>query len=249
MTQTAFRDQLARIETYTAERYSETFETLLEQQESKVIADFRQIAKIYDDAMPDAEAEARYFAAILFPILLNAINSAGELGIAFTGANGEFMLTPELRAAIYEATQKLMGETVSRLINELQETLLKGVAEGETALQLTDRIKSVYKSNLEDWKLERLARTEAHRASNAAMADAFRQAGYTKMQWRARPGACQYCAQMNGTIVNIGESFVPQGGIIYGTDGGEYLNSYQDIKYADAHPNCGCLLIPVSEVG
>ena len=39
--------------------------------------------------------------------------------------------------------------------------------------------------------------------------------------------------------------FVPRGGSINADDGEEFLNDYDDITYADAHPNCKCKLMPV----
>lgn len=251
--QETFFQALEKVEDKATKDYKKKLKALLKEQEARVIELVSQQGggkglKVYDESMPDENEEAKAFAEALVPLLLLAMQQSGELAVEFIGVSDiEFAISQATRDAVFSSTQRLLKSFTAQTVKKLQKQLAEGLANQETVQQLTKRIESVYKEAA-GFRATRIATTEAHKASNAAVAEAYKMSGIKRMQWQIRDGgACEFCRSMNGSIITIGSSFVPKGGTIEGEDGGSYLNDYDDIKYADAHPNCRCQLLPVRD--
>lgn len=249
-----FFSLLERIEDNTDSKYRKQFKKLVNEQRDALIellsaqSEKGFTTKAYDELMPEEQEEAKRFAEALIALLISTIQTSGAAALEFIGVSDiEFAVSQAVRDAVFESTERLMRNFTRETVLKLQKQLAEGLANNETIEQLTKRVESVYK-DAAGYRAERIARTEAHKASNQGVAEGYRQAGVKKMQWRIRDGgACEFCMAMNGTIVDIGQSFVPKGGTIEGTEGGSYLNDYDDIRYADAHPNCRCQLVPIRD--
>jgi len=249
-----FFSLLERIEDNTDAKYRKVFKKLVNEQRDAMLELFEAQAekaftqKAYDELMPDEQEEAKRFAEALIALLILTIQNSGTAALEFIGVSDlEFTVSQAIRDAVFESTERLIRQFTRETVLKIQKQLAEGLAGNETIEQLTKRIESVYK-DATGYRAERIARTEAHKASNQGVAEGYRQAGVKKMQWRIRDGgACEFCVSLNGTIVEIGQSFVPKGGTIEGADGGSYLNDYDDIRYADAHPNCRCQLVPIRD--
>lgn len=249
-----FFSLLEKVEDKTYSQYKRTFKKLVKEQRDRLIEALASQSekgltqKVYDELMPNEQEEAKRFAEAVLALLLATLKTSGTAALEFIGVSDiEFAVNQATSNAVFNSTERLMRNFTRETVLKIQKQLAQGLLENESIEQLTKRIESVY-SDAVGYRAERIARTEAHKAVNQGVTEGYYQAGVKKVQWRIRDaGACQYCRAMNGTIIEIGQSFVPRGGTIEGEDGGEYLNDYDDIKYADAHPNCRCELVPVRD--
>ena len=248
-----FFNFLDRLEDTSYSRYRRILRKELKKQQADVIEKLqasqggKSLKKAYEEIMPDENEEAIKWALLIFPLIINSKLAAGKAAMKFIGVSDiEFVLTQGQRDAIFNSTERLLKSFNRQTVLKLQKQLAAGVVDNESVAQLTKRVESVY-SEARGFRASRIADTESHRAINESVANAYKQAGIKKIEWRAEPDACEYCASLDGSVVEIDVSFVPQGGTITGTEGGEYINEYDDIKYADAHPNCRCKLVPVIE--
>ena len=90
--------------------------------------------------------------------------------------------------------------------------------------------------NTNRWRIERLARTEQHRAEQLGKLQAMRQlskeTGATIWKvWHINPmtpNPCEHCLELDGERLPLGESF------------GDFSAGAGEV--ADAHPNCTCYL-------
>lgn len=244
-----------RVEQKTSKAYERGITKLLNVQENKVIdlVDNVVAAKSKDITKQIVEFSGSIFSMTftkeeielnLLAHLLRAIQQAGEAGIDLTSPpDVEFLITQAERERIFQSTERLAKSFNKETADKIQKAVAAGLQNNESQEQITKRIESIY-VEAKGYRAERIANTEAHKATNYASAQAWKQSGIKEMTWRANPGACEFCRAMDGTTVPIGTPFVPKGGTIEGTDGGTYLNDYDSIDYADAHPNCTCKLVP-----
>ena len=109
---------------------------------------------------------------------------------------------------------------------------------------IIERIKQV--SDLDEWRAERIARTEENYARQLSQIDAMidiKNKINIKIlkKWiclGANP--CEFCQSMNGSVEELENPFVPLMGTIQGVDGGIMFNNYAPMESANAHPNCNC---------
>ena len=238
---------LERIEQAADKKYKPALNKLLKAQEAAVIARVSSKKK-QEPAATENEYEYEFSDEELegvVAILIAALLRSGELGIKFVDVDDitEFILQQATRDAIFDSTKRLLKSFNEETALKIQKAIAAGLAEGEDVAALSKRIEAIYK-DAKGYRATRIANTEAHKAVNQGVAEAYSQAGYRRVKWVANPGACEFCRAMDGTIKEIGTPFIPTGASIQGEEGGEYLNNYVDITYADAHPNCTCYLVP-----
>jgi len=98
----------------------------------------------------------------------------------------------------------------------------------------------------DEWRVQRLARTEEHRSIGNASVDAMNQlmnetATTITKTWHTNTGSpCEFCAAMDGKSEIVNRSFLPVGMSITGTDGGTFMNDFVNVDSASLHPHCGC---------
>ena len=238
---------LERIEQAADKKYKPALNKLLKAQEAAVIARVSSKKK-QEPAATENEYEYEFSDEELegvVAILIAALLRSGDLGIKFVDVDDitEFILQQATRDAIFDSTKRLLKSFNEETALKIQKAIAAGLAEGEDVAALSKRIEAIYK-DAKGYRATRIANTEAHKAVNQGVAEAYSQAGYRRVKWVANPGACEFCRAMDGTIKEIGTPFIPTGASIQGEEGGEYLNNYVDITYADAHPNCTCYLVP-----
>ena len=250
--ETAFFNQVAKIEATAEKQYNKEIKKLLKKQLEYVLdkaSAYGADTKAYEEATPDEGEEAKEWAIILAPLLINAMTNGGVLALEYLDVTEiEFIVSQAQRDAIFESTERLLKSFNRETTLKIQKAIAIGVENGETTAQIAKRIEAVYKEAM-GFRATRIAATEAHKATNAGLYYAYKAAGVKQVEWVAEldDKTCEYCRAMHGTIVDIGVPFVPKGGTMTGEDGGERLNDYEDIYYADAHPNCRCKLRAVRQ--
>lgn len=152
----------------------------------------------------------------------------------------------------------LMANRVNETVREkIRESLSEGIAQGETTRDITKRIAEslgaeineagkVVASDALKYRAEMIARTELARAEMAGRDWQLKDAGATRVIWRANPDACEFCADLDGKEIAIGESFFKQGDSfelaqLPGEDRHQVMHlDYSDVDYPPLHPNCVC---------
>jgi HK97 family phage portal protein len=247
--QTGYFDILEKIEDKATGHYVKELAGLLGVQEMRVK---RYMNQYYDKAKQVVNFNTDTFSfefdqeelMVVLRRLFAAMEMAGSESLIFTEApDKEFILNQAQREAVFAATDRLMQSFNKETAQKIQKAIAAGLAENESLEQLTARIESIY-VEAKGYRAERIARTEAHKAVNASVAEGYRQAGYAEMQWYASPPSCEYCLAMNGKVTTIGAPFIAKGETIAGAEGGSFVADYTDVEYADLHPNCDCKLLP-----
>jgi len=209
--------------------------------------------------IPEPDEQKRYALTLaLLAVLLSRMKETGEKRYQETIAEfGLRIEVPELQHySIAPKTEEYYQNIVSKISNSFSDqivTSIKGainqtIADGDGKTSVKDVIKNV-RSTLqnEDWRVERIARTEEHRADNLGQVDAVKELGEVTgrefgFKWLTQSGnPCEFCKSMDGTVVATGEAFVPMGEKIELESGGTYINTYGDMLTPNAHPNCQCI--------
>lgn len=248
----SFRSETEDIQLKYEQQYLQVTNKLLTEQKKRVLSQIGTKQKLIA-ADFDPEEEARKMTEEALPLFILLAEEQGKLAAGFVGnAGSEFKLTPVLETYIRES----IGKSHSSFNVETRELIAKAVQEGlERGDSMTDiahAISGIYKDVLgvktPGFRTERLVRTEVIKTSNEITEAAYRQSGLVrKKEWFANPGRCEFCAALNGSIVQLGSPFVSLGGQIEGVDGGTRINAYEDVRHPPVHPQCRCTLIPVIE--
>ena len=130
--------------------------------------------------------------------------------------------------------------------NSIRSVLAQGQAMGLNKEEIATNLRNIMKTD--EWRVQRLARTEEHRSSNQSSVDAMIQLMHetnTKIYkvWHTNSGdPCEFCAAMEGRRELVNESFLPKGESIVGSNGGVFANTFVDVDAADLHPHCHCYI-------
>ncbi len=131
-----------------------------------------------------------------------------------------YSLTSTASEWLYGHAGEMIRGLDEKTLEDLRKVLSEGVSLGESIPKLTDRVKELFKG-YEDYRAERIARTETLTASNKAATDRYENAGITEWEWLTGGNPCEECAPLEGKIFNVGEEEPP------------------------LHPNCVCATAPV----
>lgn len=201
--------------------------------------------KLFDDASADTAMNQA-----LTPVLVQLAEQQGALAMVFAGdEENQFRLTQNFESIVTRGTLRMAKDFNDQTLAALNSTLAEGIREGESIGSLKQRVNTVYE-DADNYRSERVARTETLKASNSATVEAYRQTGYvTGKQWYVNPDACEQCLEFDGLTVPLDDSFLAVGAsyTVTGDDGEEttYTNDYDTIEEPPLHPNCRCTIIPV----
>ena len=145
---------------------------------------------------------------------------------------------------------------IATTMEELRATLEDGMKAGEAILGLKKRISKVFGVMGADegvisstgvtrrnWRILRIARTEAARAYNYGHLEGWRQTGLVKAKvWTTGANPCELCDGLQGTTMPLDDSF--DGKITELAPSFDF--SYGEVLAPPLHPSCGCQLIPVT---
>lgn len=171
---------------------------------------------------------------------------AGEEAIAFVGVDITFnMDAPEIVRYLGEKTRNFASEQTRRMANELESILRTGVTDGQTIIEITDKIKEVMEWESEGYRAARVARTEVISASNRARTEGFTQAGVKRRSWSSsrdmnvRDTHLDADARTSSNPIGINEDFVLSSGA-RGPEPGSMSEAGENI-------NCRCTTRPELE--
>jgi hypothetical protein len=129
--------------------------------------------------------------------------------------------------------------------NMIRRILAQGQAEGWSKETIAQGLRDIM--DTDEWRVQRLARTEEHRSWGQASNDAMNQLmneTQTKIYkvWHTNGAGCEFCAAMQGKKELVSSSFLPTGAVVDGIDGGTFMNTFVNVDSANLHPNCQCYI-------
>lgn len=179
---------------------------------------------------------------IINPLTKKLIKKEGQLALNLV-ADEEFSLDmPKVRAFITNRPKTFIEEVTEETNNLVKEAINAGIKEGEGIDKIRDRISELF-DGFEDYRAERIARSEVIRGSNFATEQAYIQSGVVEAkEWLTAfdERTCERCAALDGKQMNLEENFFDEGDTFMGVD-----LDYEDVRYPPLHPSCRCTLIPV----
>lgn len=239
---------LGTIEDKGLEEYKTKISALISRQKARVLERYDLFTgkALEDQIAPNEDDESELFSAALIFLMYKYLERGGSVALSFVDSNLEFLIDQATKDAIEQYTRTLMRSFNEQTVVALKESVSAGIQNSESRKQMLERISKVYDEAL-GFRAERIARTEIHNIVNEGMALGYKQAGIKYIKWHTEPGACEFCQPMSGKIVEIGQPFVVAGYTLIGTNGGTMNANFGDIKYANLHSNCRCMLIPVTD--
>ncbi|HEX5429869.1 MAG TPA: phage portal protein [Patescibacteria group bacterium] len=233
--------------------FTKTTQLIFRAQAKKILDKFPKSKAIKaqinpDDYQLDPDEETQIMINIYDPIIRQLIKDQGRRASGLVTGK----MTFDMATRAVQDYLKSRGYDFSFEINEetnkqLGQTLSEGIAAGEGIPQLRTRVVDTF-NDMEKHRADRIARSEVIRASNFATTQAYKQSGVVnKVQWLATEddAICEWCAPMDGTVIDLGDSFFQDGDTFTGKNGGKLDLNYGDVDFPPLHPNCRCTTIPI----
>jgi len=164
-------------------------------------------------------------------------------GLTFHGTNLEYGFvhaTPDQLALDYleERVFILSDKTRDRLTGNLRWELLEGMRNTESVDEIKRRLSKIF-VRMEDYELERIARTETLNAMNAGRLNAYEKSGVAEYKmWRAAINNKRTAAdskRLHGQIQLLGDPFVD-------------TKTGDECMHPPNRPNCRCAMIPLRKL-
>lgn len=158
--------------------------------------------------------------------------------------------SPEVRSALNDALDLLATSYNQSTLDMLESKINQGLEDGLSIDGLSQLIQDVYDFK-DQYAADRLALTESNRIANMAAKMSWEKSGVVKqVEWvtSQRDNVCEFCAEQEGKVIDIGDNFFDQGDSVDGADGGVMMADYSDIGGPPLHPNCHCGIRPVMGV-
>jgi predicted heme/steroid binding protein len=194
--------------------------------------------------------------------------SARKVGVTIT----DFIDRPSVQHAIRRESMDFARAAGNATRDKLRSTLVDGVANGESIPELSKRVGNVFGYNieteeyekfdvsrlldpsdplvpLENWRAERIARTETAQASTLGDKQGWKETGVVQQaQWSANENACPFCLAMNGRVIDLDKDFFHKGATMTISHEGQRISmdfDYRAVSGPPLHPNCVCGLLPI----
>lgn len=174
-----------------------------------------------------------------FKQIINA--SAGTVELEVDDFNRDLIDATSIRDKITRDFSRKISDTTEKVLTEELDRLR---SEGATMDEVSDSI-SQRISWWDDSRARMVARTEASQTTNRAAVESYKAVGIERKQWLARADACPYCAELDGTIVDIDTAYINDGEEFEPEGASSPLHlGVGSIEHPPAHPNCRCMVVP-----
>jgi len=219
---------------------------VLEREAARLLGTAETIGVPLDQVMPALADYAGPMSSAMTPLLSAYWDEAGKSTRARLGLDPDdwrvvdpntHRMIEEQAIALCDSTLATTDLDVQTAYAELRRELIAGVvAEGEGIPELTKRVKAVFQ-DAETWRAERIARTEASRAVNAASLESAKQSGVVaRKKWLLSANSCDRCHE-------VADRVNAQGGIPLDEPFATGLSdkpAYATAQTAPLHPGCRC---------
>jgi SPP1 gp7 family putative phage head morphogenesis protein len=196
----------------------------------------------------DPKEELKVAKKVFIPLAGVIIEDASADAFKLVGQDDKIDVdNPVAREFLETNTVKFSDVVTEETNRQLGKTLADGVKDGEGIPELKKRVSDLF-VGIEDYRSERIARSEVIRATNWATEQAYidskvvdGKAWLTAQDERV----CPWCGPMDGREIPLKENFFDEGDVITGSDGTGTIADYESIAHPPLHPNCRCTIIPI----
>ena len=202
-----------------------------------------------DKVLFNLSTENKVAVELLVPILREYFEQQGQDSLDFVGSVEVFDMGDKA-VKDYFKTRALKGVKKVNSVTKkaLRSILVDAVDEGLGIEPTARNIKKLF-GEAKKVRAVRIARTEILRAGNRASLEAFKQSRvvlakewFTALDERV----CQWCNPMQGKRKALDNTFFNQGESLLGNKGGLLRLNFEEIGEPPLHPQCRCVLLPVT---
>lgn len=181
-------------------------------------------------------------ALIVYMLAVGAAQySAGRIMLTGAGvdvpASGSYKVSDKLQKRYGEFLTNVARSYNEDTANSIRKVLDRAEFERWDNVQRAEGLRKIMETD--EWRVQRLARSETHRSNGLASLDSMEQVQdetgvEIEKTWRLNPYSlnhCPECEALDGVTIDLEKAFIS-----------EEDNEWADIESADAHPNCGCYL-------
>lgn len=190
---------------------------------------------IYQFATTDDEVEAYEIMLLLTQYYLSVYDSEKDEFAASHNVNTQAIMDESLRAEYALYISNIFSGMRDRVKEE--EGRLSGLGEGAALLALKKFVFENY-GRIEETELSNAK--QMARLQVAQEIQSKNTAAKIYKRWVARPGCCEVCRALNGTVKPIDEPFLINGQVVELEGGKSFTYGYIDRNVAIAHPNDRC---------
>jgi HK97 family phage portal protein len=197
-----------------------------------------------EQIVPDPKDWTPIFAEEGGKVIADIYEVAGNNAVSLVGTGISFDISsPAAVAYIKDRALQYAKEVTETTAKKVRETLAQGFMEGETELELSQRIAHVF-DIARDSRTNAIARTETGAAANSAALEGYKQAGLEKKFWMsARDGA------VRETHLGLDEQYTESDPILINerfvsSSGATALHPH-GFGVAEEDVNCRCIAPPI----
>lgn len=166
-------------------------------------------------------------------------------GLPTSSLSAEYALSDTVKSKYREYLKGVAKSYTDDTAGSIRRTLERGLAEGWDTQKTAEELRNII--DLDEWRVQRLAKSETARASGISSLDAMEriqeQTGLPVYKvWHINPSSpnhCPDCLALNDTKIPIGINFLDKGEKLPDS---QRLVDFTAIEQAHLHPNCGCYL-------
>lgn len=210
-------------------------------------------SKAYGDTTEEEDKQfTAEMLALMLPLMViygnRTVNTAMNLivqeGLSTQNVTS-FEFTPAQRRTYEKYLTQIGASYGEQTAEQIRQILGQGILDGATKAEIEQRLRTVILGPENEYRVQRLARTEINlaegRASVNAMENIMAQTGYKiyKIWHTSGANPCPFCQEMNSTRVLVDQSFLPIGeSVKVGEE--VFINNWTDVHSAELHANCNC---------
>lgn len=208
--------------------------------------------KEYEESEDRADELALALLLTLVPVILASGSEQHEEGLALLAASGrevaglkDYALEEATRSSYLDYLKRVSLDYDTDTTSVIKRILGQADSEGWDKETTATQLRNIL--DTDEWRVQRLARTETHHSQGMGKLDAMREiqdeAGVeiTKT-WHVNPATTNHCADclaLDGQTLPLNTPFVAKGAELPVSG---RINDFDTIQAAAAHPNCGCYL-------
>lgn len=180
------------------------------------------------------------------PLMAHLVKDEGTRALLQLNLADSFTMTSRIQKIIDTSVSRMARNYTATTLAKLQTQINAGIAAGEGIDLISNRISSVY-DQTEEYRADRVARTEVYSAANDANREAYIQSDVVKtIEWHTAEDekTCPFCNPLDGKIVDVKENFFDKHETVEGDDGSDYSLNYEKVMNPPLHPNCRCFILP-----
>lgn len=207
-----------------------------------------------EEERQDDEDETEFLDAMMATIVLILIAEGitqweeGKALLINSGIDqdmGAYVVSPDAQDRYREYLKTVFNGYHGDTKKLIRETLASAQEQGLTIEQTKANLGTIIPNN--EYRVKRLAVAEANRSYSIASVESMQQIDekledYTVQQsMESTTGnPCPFCSSLIGVWRTVGKTMVELGATVEGTDGGVFVNNWDDNKGHDIHPNGHC---------